>query len=82
MTTLRQRCQAVLDQIMRDGILRQGNAVDTLLGFMVAEEGRRADERLAESLPLVLYFVTDADRDEFIAMVREAKPNMITKKMP
>jgi len=55
---------------------------NTLLGFMVAEQGRRADKRLAESLPLVLYFVSDVERDAFVELVREAKPNMITKKVP
>jgi len=29
-----------------------------------------------------LYFATEAEREEFIAMVREAKPNWIAKKFP
>lgn len=31
---------------------------------------------LAGALPLILYFPTEADRAEFIALVKEAKPGM------
>lgn len=34
---LRERCKAVSDKLMRDGILRQGSPVDTLMAFVVAE---------------------------------------------
>lgn len=83
MTTLRERCQAVVDKISRDAILRQGSAADTLLEFVLAEKGRAAAaDRLAESLPLVLYFTTDADREDFIAVIHEAKPGMIVRTVP
>lgn len=80
--SLRDRCTAIYQQIHRDAILRQGSPVDTLLEFVVAETGRSADKRLEETLPLCLYFQTDADREEFIELVREAKPGMVMKKMP
>lgn len=32
-------------------------------------------------LPVVLYFPTDKDREEFIAMVKHAKPNLETRKL-
>lgn len=34
---------------------------------------------LTGTSPLVLYFGTEADRQEMIAAIREAKPGMITK---
>jgi hypothetical protein len=80
--TLRERCQAILDQIQRDAILRQHCAADTLVGFVCAEIGRTADKRLKETLPLVLYFPNEQDREEFIAAVHEAKPDMIARRMP
>jgi len=80
--TLRDRCQEMLAKIHRDAILRQGSPVDDLMAFVIAETGRTADERLEDSKPLCLYFANDLDRDEFIELVREAKPNMITKRMP
>lgn len=80
--TLRERCQAIIDQINRDAILRQHDAVDTLLAFVIAETGRKADVSLADRLPLCVYFANEADREEFIAAVREAKPGMISRKLP
>ncbi len=80
--SLRDRCKAMYQQMQRDAMLRQGSPVDDLVAFVVAETGRTADKRLKESLPLCLYFATDQDRDEFIALVHEAKPNMITKRIP
>lgn len=82
MTTLRDRCKAFLSKLKMDGILRQGSPVDDLIAFVLSEQGRAADEHLSESLPLVLYFSTDTDRDEFIEAFREAKPNLVIKKMP
>lgn len=80
--TLRERCKKFLDQAAMDAMLRQGSPLDNLIAFVTAEYGRAADEMLDQSKPLVLYFGSDADRDEFIAMVREAKPGMMTKKLP
>ena len=36
---------------------------------------------LEGSYPIVLYFETSADRDEFMSLVHEAKPGMVTKKL-
>lgn len=36
---------------------------------------------VAGTKPLVVYFATDADRDEFIAAMAEAKPNMRSVKL-
>lgn len=82
MKTLRDRCREILATIHKDGILRQNDPVETLTAFVTAEIGRTGDKSLTETLPLVLYFGTDADRDEFIAAVRVAKPGMISRKMP
>ena len=80
--TLRERCKAMYQQMTRNAILRQGSPVDDLLAFVVAENGRAADERLDPTLPLVVYFTNDADREEFIAAVREANPSFVMKRMP
>lgn len=79
---LRERCKAMYQKMTRDAMLRQGSPVDDLLAFVVSETGRAADPSLKETLPCVLYFGSDADRDEFIALVHEAKPGMIAKRMP
>ena len=50
--------------------------------FVMAEKGRSADPALEGTLPLVLYFGTKEDREEFVAVVREAKPGMYSKHLP
>jgi hypothetical protein len=79
---LRARCKAFYQQQSRNAMLRQGDPVEDLLAFVVAEMGRTADERLADAAPLCLYFPTAEDRGEFIELVREAKPGMTMKEMP
>lgn len=54
----------------------------SLMAFVMSEKGRAADESLKDTLPLVLYFGSEADREEFVAIVHEAKPGMIAKRMP
>lgn len=36
---------------------------------------------MAGTKPVILYFHNDADRDEFIAVVHEAKPGMIAREV-
>lgn len=84
--TLRDRCKAVLAKISQGGFERQGrhvdeSPVDTLVDFVCAEVGRTADPKLDQALPLVLYFGNEADREEFIAMVRDVKPTWTTRKI-
>jgi hypothetical protein len=79
--TLRDRCRAFLEKAQRDAVMRQGSPVDDLLAFVLAERGRAADPALEETLPLVLYFGTAEEREEFVAAVQAVKP-MITKRMP
>jgi hypothetical protein len=69
-------------QMQRDAMLRLGSPVDDLTAFVVAETGRSADSRLDKTLPLCLYFGNEQDREEFIELVRAAKPNMTMKRMP
>lgn len=80
--TLRDRCKEFYQQAQRDAMLRQGSPVDDLMAFIVAETGRSADATLEKTLPLCLYFGSKEDREEFVAMVQEAKPGMICKRMP
>ena len=82
MSDLRQRCQEMLDQLKRNAILRQGSPVDDLMAFVIAEKGRSIDAGLDYTAPLCLYFETEAEREEFITAVMEAKPNMKCKRMP
>lgn len=79
---LRERCKAMLSMIQMDAMLRQGDPVSDLMAFVMAEKGRAADPALADTLPLVLYFGTKEDREEFVAVVREAKPGMYSKHLP
>lgn len=81
-TSLRERCKRFYQKAQRDAMLRQGSPVDDLMAFVMSEQGRTADVSLKDTLPLVLYFSTEADREEFMAVVREAKPGMVAKKMP
>ncbi len=80
--TLRDRCKAFIDQARRDAILRLGSPVDDLIAFVIAETGRTGSDALKDTLPLCLYFATKADRDEFVALFHEFKPNVIAKKLP
>lgn len=79
---LYERCRAMLSLIQRDAMLRQGSGVDDLMAFVVAEKGRAADASLKETLPLCLYFGTEQDRAEFVALIHDAKPGMISRSLP
>jgi len=79
---LRDRCKEHYQRMGRDNMLRQGSPVDDLTAFVASEIGRAADSSLEDTLPLCLYFGTAQDRKEFLELVREAKPNWITKHWP
>jgi hypothetical protein len=79
---IRKRCAAMLDKLATDRMLRQGSPVDDLLNFVIAERGRAVEPRFEQALPLCLYFATEQDRDEFLAVFRELKPTMMTRKVP
>jgi hypothetical protein len=72
----------MLGKLQTDAILRQGSPVDDLMVFVQAEKGRAADDGLKDTLPLILYFGSEQDREEFMALVREAKPNLMAKRLP
>lgn len=80
--TLRDRCKAFYQQQGINAMLRQSDPVEDIVAFVVSETGRAADAALGQSLPLCLYFQTPEDRDEFIALVQEAKPGMRMRKLP
>jgi hypothetical protein len=63
-------------------MLRQGSPVDDLMAFVVAERGRAVDDSLKDTFPLILYFGSEKDREEFITVVRDAKPEMVARKIP
>lgn len=80
--SLRERCREFYGRLSRDAMLRQGDPVETIVAFVVSEQGRAADNRLDSTLPLCLYFATPEDRREFVELVREAKPGMVMKELP
>ena len=83
MATLRERCKAFYQQQSRNAILRQGDPVEDLVAFVVAENGRKAaDPVLDDALPLCLYFTNHDDREEFVAAVRQSFPHLMTKRVP
>lgn len=47
----------------------------------MAANGVRHEPRFASCLPLVIYFAKDLDREEFIALMHQAKPNMTMRKV-
>lgn len=80
--SLRDRCKEFVGQQSRNAMLRQGDPVEDLVAFVVSENGRAAaPDALDSALPLCLYFPTAEDREEFIAAVHEAKPNMIARRV-
>jgi hypothetical protein len=80
--TLRERCKKLLSKIQMDAILRQGNSIDDLVAFVQSEQGRSADARLENTLSVILYFPDEKEREGFIAAIHEAKPNIISRKLP
>lgn len=78
---LRTRCARILATIRQDAMLRQGSPVETLMGFVLAERGKAADPRLEGLLPVVLYFVDEASREEFMSASTRS-PYVIAKEMP
>jgi hypothetical protein len=68
--------------MQQDAMFRQGAPVDDLMTFVIAERGRAADDNLAETHPLCLYFGSDQDREDVIELILEVKPSTIAKRMP
>lgn len=75
MSNLRKRCAEFYCNPL------SGSPVDNLVDFVTAEIGRAADPCLEDTKPLVLYFCTEEDRQEFIEAV-VSLTNMTSRKMP
>lgn len=82
MTSFRDRCRAMVDQLARNGMLRQSSPVDDLMAFVQSEIGRTADHGIEAAQSLILYFPTEADREKFMIAFREVNPTWMTKKIP
>lgn len=82
MKTLADRCRDFVDTAMRRNMLRVGNPVDDLAAFVVSERGRAGSPELEGSLPVVLYFRTEQDREEFLAAAIALNPGMIARPVP
>lgn len=57
-------------------------AIEAAIGAVLAERGQAAAPELAGTKPVVLFFGSDVDRDEFMALIAEAKPGMVARKVP
>jgi hypothetical protein len=79
---LRERCKALYQKMQQDAMFRRGSPASDLMTFVIAERGRAADEALAETFPLCLYFDSNQDREECIELIYEVKPKTIAKRMP
>lgn len=82
--TLADRCKAWFGRVSTPlGALRVNDAVaNDLADFVRAEIGRAASAKLDDTEPLVLYFASEQDRAEFLAIMAEAKPGMISRRWP
>ncbi|MBS4017471.1 MAG: hypothetical protein KGZ68_04455 [Dechloromonas sp.] len=74
MATLRDRCQAFLEE-------KPHCSADELVAFVVSEKGRAASPKLDRALPLCLYFPNDDDRNDFILMIEAAMPGATWRKV-
>lgn len=72
--TLKDRCRKFLEHSV-------GDPVQELYEFVIAEQGRKLAPELDDSVPLCLYFETDAEREDFVAMVQQINPNMRARKV-
>jgi len=81
MSDLRQRCGEFYQRLSRDAMLRQGDPVQSILEFVVAETGRKAEPALKDTLPLCLYFRNAEEREAFVALMLEARPDMISRRI-
>lgn len=78
---LRARCAEYIRKQSRDAILRQGNPVEDLVEFVIAETGRAmAGSTLDDSYPVCAYFETRDDRDEFVALALGTRASWRVKK--
>jgi hypothetical protein len=68
---LRERCRKVLGQIQTDGMLRQGDPVQTLFDFILAERGAAHSPEIAESKAVILYYEDEDDRTAMIDNLRK-----------
>lgn len=76
---LRQRCKDFFQSQQRDGMLRQGDPVQAIQDFVLAEKGRVEE---VEDMPaVVLYFERKVERDDFVEMVLSVHPAMIARKV-
>jgi hypothetical protein len=67
---------------MLDRLRSAAAPIDDLMAFVNAEKGRAADDSLKDTLPVILYFGSEADREGFMALAHEALPGMTAKRMP
>lgn len=82
--SLLERCNGWLARIRSNSAepTYDESVISDLADFVRSEIGRAADKSLEPMQPLVLYFKSSEDREEFLAAVFEAKPHMIARQWP
>lgn len=57
----------------------KSDPVEPILTFVMQEIAREKEERLVGMVPLVLFFVTEKDRKEFVELWRETHPRAVSR---
>jgi hypothetical protein len=78
--TLRERCEAIANKMISQAIARHGSPASTLMDFVLSERGKVSMTKLDETdftdadlAPLVLYFKTEQDREDFLAVIEHVR---------
>ena len=76
-----QKLGRMIDTTRFSVLIRDGKGNEDVRAAVPSVDVMAPVPDLAGSRPLVLYFATDGDRDEFIDVFREVKPNAVTRKL-
>jgi len=81
---LRDRCAEHLSMIMgpMQDVPGWDDYVSNLHAFVLSEIGRAANEKLADSSALVLFFSSPEGADEVAKAIQEAMPGLVERKWP
>jgi hypothetical protein len=86
---MKDRCAEMVRNLREpksDGGLIEASAwyklVDDLHAFVLSEIGRAANEKLADSSALVLFFASPEGAEEVAKAIQEAMPGLVERKWP
>lgn len=75
---LRDRCADFINRPRGNG----SRLADDLHAFVLAEIGRAANEKLADSSALVLFFANPEGAEQVFQAIQGAKPGLVERKWP